>query len=233
MNRLYFVALALVCSSTVANATVVTFTDSDAFFAANPDATLIENFEDSDPHIRDGSLPSYTGPGGEITFTPVTNALYPLNVYLASPGYTTWGTGLNPNTSVILAVTGNEDFVGTLAAPAYSLGFNVFLNDQPAILQFFNGTTLLATLIYDYPIELGNNLGFGGIYSSEGVTSFRWISSNGQNVDTGVDNIFEGPLVPSDASSVPEPSTWAMMLLGFGAIGAALRKRKRPLAQAG
>jgi len=30
------------------------------------------------------------------------------------------------------------------------------------------------------------------------------------------------------AGGVPEPSTWAMMLLGFGAMGFALRRRKRP-----
>lgn len=29
-------------------------------------------------------------------------------------------------------------------------------------------------------------------------------------------------------SAVPEPSTWGMMLLGFGAIGAAMRRRRRP-----
>jgi hypothetical protein len=27
---------------------------------------------------------------------------------------------------------------------------------------------------------------------------------------------------------VPEPSTWAMMLLGFGAIGFATRRRRQP-----
>lgn len=33
--------------------------------------------------------------------------------------------------------------------------------------------------------------------------------------------------------SVPEPATWAMMLLGFGAVGFALRRRRKPvLAQA-
>ena len=31
---------------------------------------------------------------------------------------------------------------------------------------------------------------------------------------------------------VPEPGTWATMLLGFGVIGAALRRRKRPIASA-
>lgn len=29
------------------------------------------------------------------------------------------------------------------------------------------------------------------------------------------------------ASAVPEPATWAMMLLGFGAMGAAMRSRRR------
>src|SRR5207253_2572452 len=28
--------------------------------------------------------------------------------------------------------------------------------------------------------------------------------------------------------AVPEPSTWAMMLLGFGGIGFAMRRRRRP-----
>jgi len=33
-------------------------------------------------------------------------------------------------------------------------------------------------------------------------------------------------------SGVPEPSSWAMMLLGFGAIGLAARRRRRSLARA-
>lgn len=30
-----------------------------------------------------------------------------------------------------------------------------------------------------------------------------------------------------DTGSVPEPATWAMMILGFGAVGAAFRRRRR------
>ncbi|MFD1787300.1 PEPxxWA-CTERM sorting domain-containing protein [Sphingomonas floccifaciens] len=33
------------------------------------------------------------------------------------------------------------------------------------------------------------------------------------------------PAVPPVQTAVPEPATWAMMLLGFGAIGASLRRR--------
>lgn len=32
-------------------------------------------------------------------------------------------------------------------------------------------------------------------------------------------------------AAVPEPGTWAMMLLGFGAIGVAMRRRRKPLLQ--
>ena len=44
----------------------------------------------------------------------------------------------------------------------------------------------------------------------------------------GVDNITLGASVPTGA--VPEPGTWMMMLLGFGAIGLAVRRRSRQLA---
>ena len=33
--------------------------------------------------------------------------------------------------------------------------------------------------------------------------------------------------VPSVSGAVPEPATWAMMLLGFGAVGVSLRRRRR------
>jgi hypothetical protein len=31
------------------------------------------------------------------------------------------------------------------------------------------------------------------------------------------------------AAAVPEPASWALMILGFGAVGAALRSRRRPI----
>jgi hypothetical protein len=225
MKHMASIAFALVCSSAVADAQVTTFTDSAGFQAAVPSTTLIENFEDSDPALRDTALPNYTGPGGEITFTPISSTPFEPNVWLASPGYTDEGAG--PNSTVILTVTGNEDFVGTLASPTYALGFDVFLNDWPATLSFFNGATLLATLTYDTPPEPGNNVAFGGITSTEGVTSFRWTATNGQYLDTAIDNIFVG-----SPPGVPEPSTWAMMMLGFGAIGLAMRRTKAAVREA-
>lgn len=51
------------------------------------------------------------------------------------------------------------------------------------------------------------------------------LTVSGQN--TG-NSAFSGTLVFANVPAVPEPATWGMMLLGFGAIGASLRRRRRP-----
>lgn len=39
-------------------------------------------------------------------------------------------------------------------------------------------------------------------------------------------NLFPGGEIRADLSAAPEPATWGMMILGFAAIGAAMRARK-------
>ena len=194
------------------------FTSEAAFTAAVPAATTIENFEDSNPLLRDQGLPTYTGPGGEITFTGLDGTPVP-NVWLATPPYPNFGLGVSPTTSIILTANGNEGFLATLSAPRRALGFNVFLNDLPFKVTFL-GTDGPLVINYDTPPVLGNNLGFAGIVSTGIVTGFQIQAINGQNINTGVDNVRAGGVVP-------EPATWAMMILGFGAVGASLRSARR------
>src|SRR4051794_27716046 len=222
MKELGLLCLAIACS-TPAAATTVLFTDSTGFQTAAPAATLIENFEDSSLALRNTLLPSYTGPGNEISFTPIGGEPTP-NVFLASSGFTNFGLGLNPTTSVVLTANGNEDFIGTLASPVFGLGFDVLLDDSPLTVSFFNGVTLLGTLTFDDPTVPGDNLAFAGITSTTGVTSFRLTATNGGQINTGVDNIYTQVAQPE--SGVPEPWTWLTMLLGFGAIGLAMRKAR-------
>ena len=54
-----------------------------------------------------------------------------------------------------------------------------------------------------------------------GLTTLTIFSGGIANVDAIVDNI-------SVVDAVPEPGIWAMLLLGFGAIGWQLRRRGRP-----
>lgn len=71
--------------------------------------------------------------------------------------------------------------------------------------------------------------------SDDGIIE-RWLSPEvgllaGQytltiNGTTGPNGVLGGHV---DIQAIPEPATWAMMLLGFGAAGFALRRRRRPV----
>ncbi|KQS04452.1 hypothetical protein ASG11_09480 [Sphingomonas sp. Leaf357] len=56
-------------------------------------------------------------------------------------------------------------------------------------------------------------------FSLAPLRSFSWTPVTGGGVQ--FDNI-----VLNDVAAVPEPATWGMMLLGFGMIGSAVRRRK-------
>lgn len=74
---------------------------------------------------------------------------------------------------------------------------------------------------------LGTNTAtFNGSFASLGLTrgTYNWTWGTGATADSFTVNI--GPAVAPGA--VPEPATWAMLILGFGAVGGALRRRKRP-----
>ena len=58
------------------------------------------------------------------------------------------------------------------------------------------------------------------------VTPFDRVTINygsGTELYTFIDDFRLGT---ANNGAVPEPSTWAMMLMGFGAIGVALRRRR-------
>lgn len=73
-------------------------------------------------------------------------------------------------------------------------------------------------LISDLSIAQGSTFAF----------RFRDVDSTGSDHGLAIDNLsFTATLAPVSAA-VPEPSTWALLLLGFDAVGASLRRRKVP-----
>jgi uncharacterized repeat protein (TIGR03803 family) len=121
--------------------------------------------------------------------------------------------GSNPQTQGSLLADASGNLFGTTAiGGAFGFG-TVFRLDRTGTLTTLvsfneqNGLTPVGTLIADASGNLfgatvsGGTLGFG--------TIFR-ISDTGFNV----------------GAAVPEPATWAMMLFGFGLVGASLRKQQ-------
>lgn len=63
-----------------------------------------------------------------------------------------------------------------------------------------------------------------------GVHSFSLFTGPSGGSGVQIDNVrFDQPIGPSPA---PEPASWALMLLGFGCVGALLRRRHLPLPSA-
>ena len=52
------------------------------------------------------------------------------------------------------------------------------------------------------------------------------LTINGNNSGAGS---LGGSITIRQANAVPEPATWAMMLIGFGAVGFAMRRRQKPV----
>ena len=79
------------------------------------------------------------------------------------------------------------------------------------------GTPFLTDLGLTYTI-----LGGSGLYAGAGG-SFGGIAQS--QLEPGVGSHFSLNFVGT-ISAVPEPQTWVMMLLGFGAVGSAMRRRR-------
>jgi len=76
----------------------------------------------------------------------------------------------------------------------------------------------------------GLAFGDGGIFASfeHGIARYDLAGQQVASLDTG--RQVNGPLAYAATSAAPEPAAWALMILGFGAAGAALRSRRRPFA---
>lgn len=89
-----------------------------------------------------------------------------------------------------------------------------------ATVSFFDQFNV-ATTISDFALGNGNDW-FAAKVTGNSVIS-KVVITTAANVED-VRQIRVSPAV------VPEPATWAMLIAGFGMIGAAMRRRNRPLA---
>lgn len=101
----------------------------------------------------------------------------------------------------------NVPFLGTLDN-------TLFQDSQRLNFGFLNGTSIFG------------NLGFDANVNDTYQVNLVGTNAGGTHTDTIFVRLGAG--VPTQFGAVPEPATWAMMLLGFAGIGTVLR-RKRPL----
>lgn len=150
--------------------------------------------------------------GGNTGFTGVTGGA------VANTG--SFGAFLGP-----VGSTGTlSQILNTVAGTQYSVSFD--LRNTGGIPNFFDviadGTSVF---------QLANSGGFPSTYTS--FTGFLFTAATNATSlqivyrqDPGfwhLDNVS----VQGQLAAVPEPGTWALMLVGFGAVGTAMRSRSR------
>lgn len=119
-----------------------------------------------------------------------------------------------------------NSFIDSFATPQY-IGGGLFTagTDLAGLLNFTSSGGAAATV---------GQAGFGiflGPNAVSGTSVSQFVFGYDDQVTNPDDDNHDDLIVLAQVHAVPEPATWAMMLLGFGGIGAAMR-RKRAVSRA-
>lgn len=196
-----------------AHAAVIQFTTQASFDAASS-TSLLETFEAVVP--KDAPFAVLVSNG--VTYTANAGSPTP-NVWVSSPGYSNYGAGVGTTTSSILTANGDEDFTLDFSTPYTAIGFDVYFNGLgPVTVSLYGTGGLLDSFVDTRDLDTKEYYGF---VSDELITSLRFASTLGGQLNTGIDNLAVG-----DALAVPEPATLALFGAGLIALGALRRRRK-------
>lgn len=167
-----------------------------------------------------------TGPSGTVWNTDSADSFYALflvrpfaNVINPTDNFTSTPSTSGANN---FGIAGDGFPAGTSANSDSSYLLTLIFGDGATISGQYDGSTFLN----------GTSSTVGALTYT--LTGFGWDRSPADNVSAfsavsgGDPSDYSGQFAYTmQTAAVPEPATWAMMLLGFGAIGFAMRRRKQ------
>jgi hypothetical protein len=197
------IAAALLAASPSAHAATVLFAEGDG--SISPGETLVNDFN----------------AGGVATVVPSGMGFILQTGSNSSGAQPAFGDGTR-----YLSVLGGGSATFTFATAVNSFGFDLGSADDYNNLivrllggsnQSFSGNDIINSGIADGNQSAPRTNGRVTVLGGAGESFTGFTISSGQN-SAEIDNLAVG-------SAVPEPGTWAMMLVGFGAVGYSMRKR--------
>ena len=196
-----------------ANAAVTVFGDRTTF-AASAGSTTTTTFASFGSDTSFGGVPLDVGPFSVQTTGP-TASFSGDNIVDVVP-LSSFETDVNGTAHLRVFQALGSSFFITLDAPSTAFG---------ADFQSLNDNAYRTALFLDGAQVAGPIVNGSGFFGLTSTTAFSSIEFRGiLNDRFGVDNV----TVSAPVGAVPEPGTWAMMLFGFGGIGVAMRRRRKP-----
>lgn len=169
-------------------------------------------------------LTTASGVGGP-TQTPGQGFIQPIGPGLTIT--TTETAGLNIDANGQATITGADGRLNNVTFNLIGGGYSraeFNLNDiqnqdfDVLISVLLNGVVTETSLNYTATMNGSNRF---GVDAGAGILTGLTINSN-----TGFGSLTQLRIAPAVAA-VPEPGTWALMLIGFGAVGASMRRNRR------
>ena len=153
---------------------------------------------------------------GDIMLTTPTTAASSWQFAVTGPGLSQFAGGIDIYGNSIKAISGN---FSTIGAFSYDVWHHVDIVLDYTAQRFsigLDGSTIASGLAF-----CGTNSGCTGAHISNFGDGF--FDTFGGSSNTGYLDNFSIDTVPG---GVPEPASWALMLIGFGGLGATLRARR-------
>jgi len=230
---------ALSLSASAANAAIVTFEDH-VFAGGNPDC--VANSASSQGMNFGVGYACYYGPGGNEADFPQTLT----STVMAATVWDAQGLGMTIDANQQINDTNMSPPVFDTQDPAHQfslISLDLSTGPDPDFTGFTAGYNTLTGYFADGSTQ-SRLLFIGASFQTyninwSGLTNviFRWTDENGEllvdDYDLDGQFIYTHPTylafdnIVYNEAAVPEPATWAIMLVGFGGIGAALRSNRR------
>ena len=212
-------SLLAVCVASSANAQVTVGNSDNGNcypFSCGPSDSLTQYQEDYNSGAFSGPFSFNSVSFGQNIGGQMDSASYTVSFYLSAVGFGGLTSNLASNEGTFLGTLGTFGISGAMPTTLTLTGNQI--NYNPA-----NGTLLMNVDISNVTSAAGFYQSFfNADYTGADVTRAYSGTTYGASGDTigALQTTFN-----SVNTAVPEPATWALMLLGFGMVGYAMRKR--------